>query len=168
MDSDASESRMMTSKDNARHAIAGDKGALNELVSALQGDLYRIAFRMLCNREDAEDATQEILIRIVTHLSQFDFRSELKTWAYRIAVNYTLDVKKSAVERTRLSFEQFAEDITPGLSADALPESEALLLIEESKSNAHLACCSAWTGNTVSHTSSARLRNCRDRKRQRS
>ena len=51
------------------------------------------------NREDAEDATQEILVRIVTRLSQFDFRSRLKTWAYRVAVNFILDVKKSAGEK---------------------------------------------------------------------
>ena len=59
---------------------------------------------MLWNREDAEDATQEILVRVVTRLSRFDFRSNIKTWAYRVAVNYILDVKKSPVERMHLSF----------------------------------------------------------------
>jgi RNA polymerase sigma factor (sigma-70 family) len=113
--------------------MAGDKDALNYLVSGLQDDVYGLSFRMLCNREDAEDAAQEILIRIVTHLSQFDFRSKLKTWAYRIAVNYILDVKKSAAERMRLTFEKFAEDITRGISDDAPLESEQLLLIEEVK-----------------------------------
>jgi RNA polymerase sigma factor (sigma-70 family) len=117
----------------ARAAIAGDRDALNQLITALQGDLHGLSLRMLCNREDAEDATQEILIRIVTHLSQFDFHSKLKTWAYRIAINYILDVKKSAIERMRLSFDQFAEDITSGLRADAPPESETSLLIEEVK-----------------------------------
>lgn len=117
----------------ARRAVAGDKKALNHLVSGLQDDLYGLALRMLGNREDAEDATQEILIRVVTHLSQFDFRSKVKTWAYRIAVNYILDVKKSAVERMRLNFEVFAEDITKGISSDAPPESEQSLLIEEVK-----------------------------------
>jgi len=75
----------MTLEDAARQAIAGDKDALNQLVTALQGDLYGLSLRMLCNCEDAEDATQEILIRIVTRLSQFDFRSKLKTWAYRVS-----------------------------------------------------------------------------------
>ena len=69
---------------------------------------------MLWNREDAEDATQEILVRTVTRLSQFDFRSKLKTWVYRIAVNYILDVKKSAVERLHLTFEMFADDLLDG------------------------------------------------------
>lgn len=88
---------------------------------------------MLCNREDAEDATQEILIRIVTRLTQFDFRSKLKTWAFRVAVNYILDVKKSAVERLHLSFESFAQDLTEGLGMEAPDETEYSLLIEEVK-----------------------------------
>jgi hypothetical protein len=78
---------------------------------ALQDSIYGLAFRMLCNREGTEDATWEILARIVTRLSQFDFRSKLTTWAYRVAVNYILDVPKSPVERLHLSFEQFAEGL---------------------------------------------------------
>jgi RNA polymerase sigma factor (sigma-70 family) len=123
----------MTLEDAARQAIAGDKRALNELVTALQGDLFGLSLRMLFNREDAEDATQEIMIRIVTRLSQFDFRSKLKTWVYRVAVNYILDVKKSSKERTRMSFEQLAEDITTGLSQSGMPEAEQSLLVEEVK-----------------------------------
>jgi len=123
----------MTIEDAAKQAIAGDKDALNQIVTALQGDLYGLSLRMLCNREDAEDATQEILIRIVTRLSQFDFRSKLKTWAYRVAVNYILDTKKSAVERLHMTFEQLAEDIIGGLSEVAPPEAEQSLLVEEVK-----------------------------------
>lgn len=123
----------MMLEDEARRALDGDRDALDTLVRALQGDIYGLALRMLCNREDAEDATQEILVRIVTRLSQFDFRSKLKTWAYRVAVNYVLDVKKSRVEQLHLSFERFAEDLTTGLDLQAPAETERLLLIEEVK-----------------------------------
>lgn len=98
----------------ARKALAGDRDALDAMVRALQGDIYGLALRMLWNREDAEDATQEILVRIVTRLSQFGFRSRLKTWAYRLAVNYILDVKKSATEQMHLSFERFADYLDEG------------------------------------------------------
>jgi RNA polymerase sigma factor (sigma-70 family) len=120
-------------EDDARRALDGDRDALDNVARALQGDIYGLALRMLCNREDAEDATQEILVRIVTRLSRFDFRSHLKTWAYRVAVNYILDVKKSPVERLHLSFESFAEDLTHGLDLEAPAETERLLLIEEVK-----------------------------------
>jgi Sigma-70 region 2 len=95
----------------ARRAIDGDREALDLVARSLQGDIYGLSLRMLWNKEDAEDATQEVLVRIVTRLSQFDFCSRLKTWAYRIAVNYILDVKKSAIESRRLSFEEFGADL---------------------------------------------------------
>jgi RNA polymerase sigma factor (sigma-70 family) len=123
----------MSLEAEARRATDGDREALETIVKALQGDIYGLALRMLCIREDAEDATQEILVRIVTRLSQFDFRSKLKTWAFRVAVNYILDVKKSAVERLHLSFEQFAQDLTEGLGLEAPAETEHSLLIEEVK-----------------------------------
>jgi RNA polymerase sigma factor (sigma-70 family) len=123
----------MTLEDAARCAIDGDRDALERLVRLLQGDISGLALRMLCNREDAEDATQEILVRILTRLAQFDFRSKLKTWAFRVAVNYILDVKKSPVERLHLSFEQFAQDLSDGLGPEAPAETENSLLIEEVK-----------------------------------
>jgi DNA-directed RNA polymerase specialized sigma24 family protein len=61
-------------EDIARRALEGNRDALDALVRALQNDVYGVAIRMLWNREDAEDATQEILVRAVTRPSQFDFR----------------------------------------------------------------------------------------------
>src|SRR5262245_21821040 len=119
--------------DLARRAIDGDREALDNLVRALQGDIYGLALRMLWNRGDAEDATQEILVRVVTRLAQFDFRSKLKTWVYRIAVNYVLDVKKSAVERMHLTFDRFADDLADGLSSNGPADAERSLLTEEVK-----------------------------------
>jgi RNA polymerase sigma factor (sigma-70 family) len=120
-------------EDLARKAIGGDRDALDQLVRAFQGDIHGLALRMLWNREDAEDATQEILVRTVTRLAQFDFRSRLKTWVYRIAVNYILDVKKSPVERMHLSFQQFGDDLLEGLSSAAPADVERSLLVEEVK-----------------------------------
>jgi RNA polymerase sigma factor (sigma-70 family) len=120
-------------EEDARLATHGNRAALERLVRSIQGNIYGLALRMLCNREDAEDATQEILVRIITRLSQFDFRSRLTTWAYRIAVNYILDARKSAVERMHLSFERFADDLTGGLELQAPGETEHSLLIEEVK-----------------------------------
>ena len=123
----------MALEDVARRAIDGDRDALDRLVRDLQGDVYGLALRMLWNREDAEDATQEILVRVVTRLAQFDFRSKLKTWVYKVAVNYILDVKKSPVERMHLNFERFAEDLAEGLSSEGPTDAERSLLTEEVK-----------------------------------
>jgi hypothetical protein len=66
-------------------------------------------------------------------LSQFDFRSRLKTWVYRVAVNYILDVKRSPVERMHLTFDRFADDLADGLSSDGPTDCERSLLVEEVK-----------------------------------
>jgi RNA polymerase sigma factor (sigma-70 family) len=120
-------------EDLARQAIGGNREALDRLVRSLQRDVYGLALRMLWNREDAEDATQEILVRAVTRLAQFDFRSRLETWVYRIAVNYILDVKKSPVERMHVNFQRFGEDLAEGLSSDGPADAERSLLVEEVK-----------------------------------
>ncbi len=120
-------------EDVIRRAVDGDRDALDSLVRDLQGDIYGLALRMLWNRQDAEDATQEILVRTVTRLSQFDFRSKLKTWVYRIAVNYILDVKKSPVESMHLNFERFAADLADGQSSDGPTDAEQSLLTQEVK-----------------------------------
>lgn len=116
-----------------QRAVAGDREAINALVKSLQGDVYGLSLRMLANREEAEDAAQEILVRIVTRLSRFDGRSSVRTWAYRVAVNYILDMKKSAAERLNMSFERLAEGLSEVPSQEGLPESEQSLLVEEVK-----------------------------------
>ena len=123
----------MTIEELAKKAVDGDRDAVEQLVRDLQGDVYGLALRMLWNREDAEDATQEILVRAVTRLAQFDFRSKLKTWVYRIAFNYILDVKKSPVERMHFTFERFGADLAEGLSSDGPTDAERSLLTEEVK-----------------------------------
>ena len=123
----------------ARLAIDGDQGALDLVVRDLQPDVYGIALRMLWNKEDAEDATQEILVRVVTRLSQFDFRSRLRTWAYRVAVNYILDVKKSATERLQLTFQGLGDSLLENLSTEGPSESERSLMLEEVKVGCSMA-----------------------------
>jgi RNA polymerase sigma factor (sigma-70 family) len=123
----------MTLEVLAERAVDGDRDAVHRLVAALQHDVYRLARRMLWHREDAEDATQEILVRVVTRLAQYDSRSRLTTWVYRIATNYLLDVKKSPVEQQRLGFARFAEDLGEGLSDDGPAAGERSLLVEEVK-----------------------------------
>lgn len=119
--------------------LNGDRGALDLIVRELQRDIYGLALRMLWNKEDAEDATQEILVRIVTRLSRFAFRSRLRTWAYRVAVNYILDVKKSAIERLHLSFERFGDSLIEALDVEGASNTEQSLLIEEVKVGCTLA-----------------------------
>jgi RNA polymerase sigma factor (sigma-70 family) len=117
----------------ARRAVDGDRDAVASIVRELEGNLHALALRMLWHPQDAEDATQEILVRVVTRLAQFDFKSRLRTWAYRVATNYLLDVKKSCVERQKPNFTSFAEDLAEGLSTDGPGDHERSVLTEEVK-----------------------------------
>jgi RNA polymerase sigma factor (sigma-70 family) len=97
-------------------AREGDRLALEAVVRAVSNDVYRLALRMTAGVADAEDATQEILIKIITRLSTFRGDASPRTWAYRIAVNHLLDRRKSRVESFELSWEMFAEDLLNGLA----------------------------------------------------
>lgn len=122
----------------------GDSAALNELVARIQKPIYRLALRMLWHPEDAKDATQEILVRIVTRLGSFRGESAFLTWAYRVAANHLLSVKRHRLEDARLTFDALAGDLADGLDAQAArrddPETSALL--EELKIGCTLAMLS--------------------------
>jgi len=79
-------------------ARSGDRQALEDLVQRHQAWIYNIAVRMLFHPQDAEDATQEILIKVLTRLSSFEGRSRFRTWLYRIVVNHVLNMKRGRVE----------------------------------------------------------------------
>jgi DNA-directed RNA polymerase specialized sigma24 family protein len=98
-------------------AQAGDTDALERLVRRHQPWVFNIALRMIWHRETAEDATQEILIKVVTKLSTFRGQSQFRTWLYRIAVNHLLNVRKSEFEEQSITFTDMgrALDETPDL-----------------------------------------------------
>jgi RNA polymerase sigma factor (sigma-70 family) len=133
-----------TLEDLARRARDGDRESLERLVSEIQDRLYGLALRMLWHPEDARDATQEILIRIVTRLSTFRGDSSFATWAYRVAANHLLTVRESRLERQRYTFERFGRELDEGL-AEGEPEphtAERALLLEEVKIGCTLAMLS--------------------------
>ena len=117
----------------ARLAADGDRAALAELVRGLQHPMYRLALRFLGHPQDAEDATQEILIRIVTHLGSFEGRSKFTTWAFTVATRSLFRAKRGANETAVAGAEQFAAFVDAGMGEiDATAdEAEYRLLCEE-------------------------------------
>jgi len=117
-------------------AKAGDRSALESVVRAVQQDVYGVALRFLWHPQDAEDATQEILIRVITGLEGFRGDSGFRTWVYRVACNRLLTLRKQRMEQRSMSFEEFGEDLAQGLSDDSPRLGYALdeaLLLEEVK-----------------------------------
>jgi len=123
-------------------ARAGDRKALEDLIERHQAWIYNIALRMLFHPEDAEDATQEILVKVLTRLSSFEGRSSFRTWLYRVAFNHLLNMKRGREELKVTTFSAYSDalDSTPDLElADPKDGSpEANLLVTE----VMLACTS--------------------------
>ena len=123
-------------------ARAGHRRALEELVQRHQGWIYNIALRMLFHPQDAEDATQEILVKVMTRLSSLEGRSSFRTWLYRIVVNHVLNMKRGRVEHESMSFAPYGAALhaTPDLElADPKGETaETRTLVTE----AMLSCTS--------------------------
>ena len=117
----------------AAQAWAGDPAALEELVCRHQGWIYNIAVRMLYQPQDAEDATQEILIKALTRLSSFEGRSRFRTWLHRLAINHVLNAKRSRRETPTVTFACYGHgldrtpDLDPPDGATAGPELRLLL-----------------------------------------
>jgi RNA polymerase sigma factor (sigma-70 family) len=117
----------------ARRAAEGDREALTELVREIQHPMYRLALRFLGNPDDAQDACQEILIRIMTRLGTFEGRSKFSTWAYTVAVRSLLRTRARLYESGVQGAEEYAAALDAGLADEdpTLEEAEYHLLSEE-------------------------------------
>ena len=111
----------------------GDPDALALVLDAVRDDLYRLALRMLWHPEDAEDATQEALIRIMTRIGSYRGEAAFGTWAYRVAANHILKWRQSRVERENLDFHRFGEQLHEGLADPDLAGPDARILAQEVK-----------------------------------
>jgi RNA polymerase sigma factor (sigma-70 family) len=115
-------------------AKQGSKKDLEKLVALIQNRIYDLALRMLGFAADAEDATQEILIKIITHLSDFKGDSRFTTWAYRIGVNHLLNQRKYKAREMNITFdfwEELGHRTDPAFNYEALPDPSKTLLTEE-------------------------------------
>ena len=73
-------------------AQSGDSEAFRLLVEQHSRAVFRLAFRMTGNEQDAEDVVQETFLRAYRQISRYEARSSFSTWLYRIASNYALDL----------------------------------------------------------------------------
>ena len=125
-------------------ARSGNMDALDALVRRHQSWTFNLALRMVWRQRDAaEDATQEILIKAVTKLSTFEGKSAFRTWLYRIAVNHLLNVRKSEMEERKMTFVDMGASLE-GVPEEELPDQRSLpmetkILVEEAK----LGCITA-------------------------
>ncbi len=132
--------------DLIKKAVAGDKPSLETVILSVQDLVFNLSLRMLGTFPDAEDASQDILLKVMTHLSSFKGESSFSTWVFRIAINHLKDYKKHMFAQFPLSFEFYGDDIQNARTED-IPDLtqnvEKAILAEELKlscTNVMLQC----------------------------
>ena len=133
-------------------ALDGDLKALESILASVKDQIFNLSIRFLWHPADAEDACQEILVKIMLNLNRFEFRSAFSTWTYRIAMNYLIDAKRSRLERLGMEFSMAQQEIARAASlasnlnqnsAEVMALSDETRLVHEVKtacSHAMLQC----------------------------
>lgn len=122
-----------------RRVQRDEPGAMDELIKATYGDVFQLCRRMLGNREDAADATQEVFIRVVRGVFGFRAESAFSTWLHQVTVNVCLTQLRRRQKLPRSGYQDF--DVT----AAALPSSDDVEeTVATSLDSASLAARTAW------------------------
>ncbi len=88
----------------------GDRKEFAKLVEMYSDSIYRVAIRMLNNPTDAEDVLQETFIKVMRSIENFEGRSNLSTWLYRIAVNESLMVLRKQKPEVAVAEDDFLDN----------------------------------------------------------
>lgn len=115
-----------------QQTLGGDRQALEQLLQLHQPFIYQVAWKMTHDPNDAQDLTQETLIKVMTKLAQFQFKSSFRTWLYRIVVNEFLQSKRRKGEAQFTSFEAMAQQLD-GIPDATLTPDEVIEYEELSK-----------------------------------
>lgn len=121
-------------------SLQGNKQALEVLILRHQQFLYNVALKMTMSSQDAEDITQEVLLKAITSLSQFQGKSAFRTWLYRIAFNHILNMGRRSREEMNSSFEGFGQFLD-SIPNTELTQDEAVAL-KETVEEVKLSCMS--------------------------
>lgn len=87
----------------------GDRNAFEQLILQNEKIVYNIAYRMISNKEDVKDISQEVFIKVYKNIGRFDEKSAFSTWIYRIAVNTCIDEMRKQKNKQTVSMDEELE-----------------------------------------------------------
>jgi len=90
----------------------GDAGAMERLILRYQNRIYNVVLKICANPDDAAELSQETFVKIIENIEKFERRSSFYTWAFRIAVNLTLNYCKRRVKIGFASIDVAADEET--------------------------------------------------------
>ena len=129
-----------------RRVARGDQAALAELIRRHQGRLYQVAYRLLKDPLEAEDALQEVFLKVYEHAHRFEPQATVSAWLHRITANHCLNLLRRRHPQESLDQEGAPSPADPGASPlqnleeqelsrrleqllDALPENQRRALV---------------------------------------
>lgn len=114
----------------------GDKKIFNKIIHLYQNYVFQIAYKYLKTKQDAEDLTQEVFIKLYKNLNNFKFHSNLKTYIYRIIINeaYNYYKKENKPHKRTNSLDDTSNKVIDEMMTfdDKLIEKELILNLEKS------------------------------------
>jgi RNA polymerase sigma factor (sigma-70 family) len=116
-------------------AKEGSKLSLETLVKKHQHYIYNVALKMTLSPFDAEDITQEVLVKVITNLANFKGESNFRTWLYRITFNHFLKMKKYWLEDYVTTFSNYGKELDQMQDTElsSIEKSEMKEFIEDAK-----------------------------------
>lgn len=116
-------------------AKEGSKLSLETLVKKHQHYIYNVALKMTLSPFDAEDITQEVLVKVITNLANFKRESNFRTWLYRITFNHFLKMKKYWLEDYVTTFSNYGKELDQMQDTElsSIEKSEMKEFIEDAK-----------------------------------
>ena len=113
----------------------GNKKDLETLIVRHYDFIYNVAIRMVFYKQDAQDLTQDIIVKLITNLSSFQENQNFKGWLYRLTVNHFLNIRKRPIEKSVSSFSSYGNGLDTIKDSYFEPENpiESKLILEEIK-----------------------------------
>jgi RNA polymerase sigma-70 factor (ECF subfamily) len=121
-----------------RRVQAGDEMAFREIVERYQSKIFSIIYGILRNHNDAEDIAQQVFTKVYFSVGNFDFRSSLLTWVYKITVNECYDYLRKKRVRKLVYESDFSQEDTQRMEASE-PAVDQAPAVDERLANRELA-----------------------------
>jgi len=145
-------------------ASTGDRLAFSELINDQYDFIYRVAYKWLGGQSDAEDVTQNVVMKLATSVRQFDGRSKFSSWLYRITLNAVRDHQRQSSRQGRnvAALSLVSPTQTPSSQEDDMTLNEVWAAVRKLPEKQRDAVLMIY-GEELSHAECAIIMGCKEK-----